>query len=48
MDIGTGIALAGIWMFPAACALSKTITGLGMFLSIFTAFIATGVVLLLT
>jgi hypothetical protein len=45
MDIGTGIALAGAWIFPTACALSKTVSGVGMWVAIACAFIFTGMVL---
>lgn len=45
MGIGTGIAIAGIWLFPAACAMSKTVTGIGFFMGIAIASIATWAVL---
>ena len=45
MDIGTGIAIAGVWLFPAACALSKTVTSSGVLVSLITAFIVTLIIL---
>lgn len=44
MNIGTGIAVVGIWLFPCVCALSKSITSKGLkesvvVASIFTIFI---------
>ena len=30
MDIGTGIALVGVWVYPAACAVSKSVTAVGL------------------
>ncbi len=30
MDIDTGIAIAGIWLFPSAVAFSKKITAFGL------------------
>lgn len=41
MDIGTGIAIAGVWLFPAASALSKTVTGAGFWISIIAASVVT-------
>lgn len=46
MDIGTGIAIAGLWVFPTACIFSKAITNAGMWLSIFMAISLTGCILL--
>ena len=37
MDIGTGIAILGIWVFPSVCAASSEISGNGFMLSIMTA-----------
>ena len=45
MDIGTGIAIAGVWMLPALSAISKSVTGGGMWVSIF---IAIGMTVFLT
>jgi len=41
MSIGAGIALAGVWLFAAACALSRTVTASGMILGIVVALVAT-------
>ena len=30
MDIGTGLAVIGIWAYPCACALSTDITASGL------------------
>lgn len=40
MSTGLGIAIAGVWMFPAASAISKTVTGAGYWI----AFIVAGIV----
>lgn len=37
MDIGTGIAIAGVWVFVGAAALSKTISSNGFLLSLVVA-----------
>lgn len=37
MDIGTGIAIAGVWIFAGTACLSKATTGMGMALSIVVA-----------
>lgn len=34
MSIGTGIAIAGVWMFVGACALSRTVSGFGFILAL--------------
>ena len=41
MDIGTGLALIGIWAYPTACALSTDITNSGLNKSVRTAVILT-------
>ena len=41
MDIGTGIAIAGVWVMVGAVALSKTITSYGWVLSLVIAIIVT-------
>lgn len=41
MDIGTGIAIMGVWLFASANALSKNITGNGMIVGIVIAIIFT-------
>jgi hypothetical protein len=45
MDIGTGIAIAGAWLFAGACALSPTVTSKGFWYGVLVAGIVTGVVL---
>lgn len=35
MTVGTGIAIAGVWVFVGACALSRSISGFGLLLAIF-------------
>lgn len=37
METGLGIAIAGIWLFPCACAVSKNITSGGLYMAIFVA-----------
>lgn len=34
MDIGTGIAIAGLWLMVSVCAMSKYVTGFGMLLAL--------------
>ncbi len=41
MDVGTGIAIAGIWIFVSSCALSKAVKGGGFLLAIIIATIIT-------
>ncbi len=41
MSIGTGIAIAGVWLFPVACALAPKVTGVGFILAILVAAVAT-------
>ena len=47
MDVGTGIALAGVWLFVGMTGLSNTITTLGFVLSLVCAigvtFVLTGI-----
>ena len=45
VDIGTGIAVVGAWIFPAACALSRTVSGIGVLVAIICAFIVTAIIL---
>ena len=45
MGIGEGIAIAGVWLFAGACAISKTVTGVGLVLAIIVAGIVTAVIL---
>ena len=45
MDIGTGIAIVGVWLFPSACVLSKSLSGTGLVLFAIIAFILTCVIL---
>ena len=42
MDIGTGIAIAGVWVFVGLASLSPTVSGNGWFLSIVIAAVTTG------
>ena len=41
MTIGTGIAIAGVWLFVGAAALSKTTTGMGLMVAVVIGFIVT-------
>lgn len=41
MDIGTGIAIAGVWLFPSVCAVSKTVKNTGTWISIIVAVLLT-------
>ena len=41
MDIGTGIAIFGVWIVPAAAFLSETATGVGIVLAMFLAVMMT-------
>ncbi|MDB4311823.1 hypothetical protein N9937_00170 [bacterium] len=34
MSIGLGIAIAGVWLFPTACALSRVVSSWGFNISI--------------
>jgi len=34
MDIGTGIAIAGIWLFAGVVSASNTVTSIGMYVGI--------------
>ena len=34
MDIGTGIAIAGAWIFAGMLGISQTVTNLGLFMAI--------------
>ncbi len=45
MSIGAGIAVAGVWVFCGMAALSPTVTGIGLSISIIVAGIATAVLL---
>ena len=47
MDIGTGIAIAGVWIFPSACALSKDVTSIGLYISLAAAAFMTSVLVAL-
>ena len=46
MTIGSGIAIAGVWLFPAVCALAPNVTGFGLLVSVLAAGLVTGAVLL--
>lgn len=37
MTIGTGIAIAGVWLFVGACALSRSVSSFGLLVSILIA-----------
>jgi len=41
MDIGTGIAIAGVWMFAGIFSASKTTTSFGFFTSVIIACVMT-------
>lgn len=41
MTLGTGVALAAVWGFAAACACNRYVTGKGMWVSVIAALIAT-------
>jgi hypothetical protein len=41
MDIGTGIAIAGAWVFVSACALSRTVNSGGFLLGVLAAIFVT-------
>lgn len=41
MTIGTGIAIAGVWIFAGLVSHSKTTTGIGMWLGIIIASVVT-------
>ena len=41
MSIGAGIAIVGIWILPAACALSQWVTGVGYIFAVVVATILT-------
>jgi hypothetical protein len=45
MDIGSGIAICGAWLFAAACALSKTVSSSGLWIGIIVAGIVTAVII---
>lgn len=46
MDIGTGIAIAGAWIFAGMLGVSNTITSVGLYVGIGCASIVTLVILL--
>lgn len=41
MDIGTGIAIAGVWVFAGMIGASKSVTGYGALLTIVVAGLVT-------
>lgn len=45
MSIRTGIAILGIWTFAGACAISKYVTGVGLWLGVIVCFLATWLVI---
>lgn len=45
MEIGTGIAIAGIWLFPSLCAISRYVNNQGCILSIIIAMTMTIVII---
>lgn len=42
MDIGTGIAIAGVWIFAGLMGLSKNVTGIGLIVALICAGVVTG------
>jgi len=44
MDIGTGLAIAGMWIFAAACAVSRQVSGEGFMLGLMVAIIGTALI----
>lgn len=47
ISIGAGIAIAGVWLFPAITAWSSEVTGEGMFLATVCAMIMSLIILFL-
>jgi len=45
MDIGTGIAIAGVWLMVGMFGLSKTITGGGILLAVVVASVVTAILI---
>jgi hypothetical protein len=45
MTIGAGIAIGCAWLFAGACAMSKTVDGMGLWVGIIAAVIVTAVVI---
>jgi hypothetical protein len=43
MDIGTGIAIAGVWIFAGLMGASKTVTSTGLILALVIAGVVTAV-----
>ena len=43
MTIGTGIAVAAVWVFAAVCAVAKSVTGHGLSLGMGVALAATAI-----
>ena len=41
MEIGNGIAIAGLWIFVGMLGLSKTVSGMGMWIGLIIAIIMT-------
>lgn len=41
MTVGSGLAIIGIWLFAAVCAVSKNVTSAGFFLAMMVALAAT-------
>ena len=46
MILGNGIAIFGIWLFASACAVSRTVSGVGFALATVVALLATLVVVM--
>lgn len=46
MDIGTGIALLGVWLFPSACSFSTDVHEGGWILSFIVAMATTAFIIL--
>ncbi len=45
MDIGTGIAIAGVWIFAGMMGISKSVSNLGLLFALGCAIIVTTVLL---
>ena len=43
MSIGAGIAIAGVWIFAGMLGISKTVSGVGLWVGIIAAVIVTTV-----
>ena len=41
MSLGSGIAIAGVWLFCMVCVLSSQVTGAGMVMMVMAALVVT-------